>query len=52
MGCIVEEAQPNYPIEAVWQAWLRLRAWQNGGMLLAYYNDPAQACAVETGGYF
>jgi hypothetical protein len=24
----------------VWRAWLRLRAWQSGGALLAYYNDP------------
>lgn len=47
MGCIVEEAQPNYPIEAVWQAWLRLRAWQNGGMLLAYYNDPAKRALLK-----
>src|ERR1700720_954296 len=31
MGCIVEEAQPNYPIDAVWRAWLQLRAWQAGG---------------------
>jgi len=30
MGCIVEEAQPNYPVDAVWRAWLQLRAWQAG----------------------
>jgi amidase len=42
MGCIVEEAVPDFPIDKVWQAWLRLRAWQNGGALLAYYNDPAK----------
>jgi hypothetical protein len=29
------EAQPNYPIDAVWRAWLQLRAWQAGGALLA-----------------
>jgi amidase len=34
MGCVVEEAQPDYSVEAVWQAWLRLRAWQAGGSLL------------------
>jgi amidase len=42
MGCIVEEAVPNYPIDKVWHAWLRLRAWQSGGTLLAYYNDPTK----------
>jgi amidase len=42
MGCIVEEAQPDYSIDAVWRAWLKLRAWQSGGSLLAYYNDPAK----------
>jgi amidase len=40
LGCVVEEAQPDYPIDAVWQAWLRLRAWQAGGTLLEFYNDP------------
>jgi amidase len=39
LGCIVEEAQPDYPIEPVWQAWLTLRAWQSGASLLPYYND-------------
>jgi amidase len=42
IGCIVEEAQPDYPLEAVWRAWLRLRAWQASAGLLAYYNDPAK----------
>jgi amidase len=42
MGCVIEEALPDYPIDKVWQAWLRLRAWQSGGGLLAYYNDPAK----------
>jgi amidase len=40
LGCVVEEAQPDYSIDAVWRAWLKLRAWQSGGSLLAYYNDP------------
>ena len=42
MGCIVEEAQPDYSIESVWRAWLKLRAWQAGGSLLSYYNDPTK----------
>jgi amidase len=47
MGCVVEVAQPNYPIESVWRAWLRLRAWQSGGALLAYYNDPAKRALMK-----
>ena len=27
IGCVVEEAVPDYPLEAVWNAALRLRSW-------------------------
>src|SRR5215467_9447070 len=37
MGCIVEEAQPDFSIERVWRAWVTLRAWQSGSALLAWY---------------
>jgi len=47
MGCIVEHAQPDYPIESVWQAWLKLRAWQSGGSLLPYYKDPAMRALLK-----
>ena len=47
MGCVVEEAQPDYSIDAVWRAWLKLRAWQNGGTLLPYYNDPAKRALLK-----
>jgi amidase len=30
LGCVVEEAQPEFDIEAVWQAAIRLRGWQLG----------------------
>jgi amidase len=42
LGCRVEEAVPDYSIDAVWDAWLELRAWQVGGSLLAHYRDPAK----------
>jgi amidase len=41
LGCIVEEAVPDYPIERVWESWLVLRAWQVGGLLKTYYSDRA-----------
>jgi amidase len=47
IGCAVEVAQPDYPIESVWRAWLRLRAWQSGGALLAYYNDPSKRALMK-----
>jgi amidase len=47
MGCVVEEAQPDYSLESVWRAWLKLRAWQSGGSLLAYYNDPAKRALMK-----
>jgi amidase len=47
IGCIVEEASPDYPIEAVWQAAIKIRAWQQGGNILAYYNDPAKRAMLK-----
>lgn len=42
IGCHVEKAFPDYPVENVWQAFIRLRGWQSGGNLLEIYNDPAR----------
>jgi amidase len=42
IGCVVEEAFPAYPLEKLWQSFIRLRGWQQGGALLAFYNDPAK----------
>jgi amidase len=47
IGCVVEEALPDYPLDAVWGAVLRLRAWQQGGALLAYYNDPSKRALLK-----
>src|SRR5262249_53836149 len=47
LGCIVEEAMPDYPVDRVWRAWLPLRAWQSGGALLAYYKDPAKRAMLK-----
>jgi amidase len=47
MSCTVEEARPDYPIDAVWRAWVTLRAWQSGGGLLACYNDPAKRALLK-----
>jgi amidase len=47
LGCTVEEAFPDYPLDAVWQAVLRIRGWQQGGGLLALYNDPAKRALLK-----
>jgi amidase len=47
LGCIVEDDQPDYPLDAVWQALLRLRAWQQGNTLLPFYNDPAKRALLK-----
>lgn len=47
LGCIVEEDQPDYPLDTVWQAALRLRGWQQGNALLPYYDDPAKRALMK-----
>jgi amidase len=47
MGCTVETAQPDYPVDSVWRAWLKLRAWQSGASFLMYYDDPATRALLK-----
>jgi amidase len=47
LGCIVEDAVPDYSIDKMWQAWRQLRAWQSGGALLAHYRDPAKRALMK-----
>jgi amidase len=47
MGCTVEKAQPDYPVDSVWRAWRKLRAWQSGASLLMYYNDPTTRALLK-----
>ena len=42
LGCIVEDAIPEYPIEKVWQAFLVIRAWQSSAGGRPHYNNPAE----------
>ena len=41
LGCHVEEANPDFPVDSVWRAWLVLRAWQAGSALLDVYKSAA-----------
>jgi amidase len=47
IGCIVEEARPDFSIEAVWTAYQALRAWYAAGPLMAYYRDPAKRALLK-----
>jgi amidase len=47
MGCIVEEARPEFSMEALWQAFQPLRAWQTAGPLLPHYRDPARRALLK-----
>jgi len=47
LGCTIEEAKPDYSNERVWSNWTKLRAWQSGTPLLAFYNDPAKRALLK-----
>ncbi len=47
LGCVVEEAWPDYPIERIFPTWRKLRAWQTGTALKDYYNDPARRALMK-----
>src|SRR5262249_53559337 len=42
LGCVVEEDQPDYSIEKVWQAFQHIRGWQTASLLHVHYSDPAK----------
>ena len=46
-GCVVEDAVPDYPMEKVWRAFVRLRAWQQGGGIREFYDDPAKRALMK-----
>jgi amidase len=47
LGCIVEDAAPDFDFDALWQATIRLRGWQQSALLLAYYNDPTKRALLK-----
>jgi amidase len=47
LGCIVEPAMPDYPLEPVWQSWCKIRAWQIAAMLNGPYADPARRALMK-----
>ena len=47
LGCVVEEAWPNYPIERIFPTWRKLRAWQAGSALKDLYGDPQMRALMK-----
>ena len=47
IGCEVEEASPDYPIDKLWDSFVRLRGWQQGGSILAHYRDPRRRALLK-----
>lgn len=42
IGCTVEEAQPDFEPERLWQTWLTWRHWLMADILNDFYQDPAK----------
>lgn len=40
LGCTIDEAWPDYPVEDIFPTWRNLRAWQAGTALKDHYGDP------------
>jgi amidase len=47
LGCIVEEAAPDFDFDALWKATIRLRSWQQSASIQDYYNDPAKRALLK-----
>jgi amidase len=47
LGCVVETAVPDYPLEPVWNSWRKIRSWQIAAMLHVAYADPARRALMK-----
>ncbi len=47
LGCVVEDAAPDMPLESVWQALLKLRGWNAVGNLAELYNAPEKRALLR-----
>ena len=47
VGCIVEEAVPNFSMELLWQTWLTLRHFTMAGIGGGLYADPAKRALMK-----
>ena len=47
LGCIVAEARPDFSMDALWAAFVPLRAWHSAGNLMAYWRDPDKRALIK-----
>ena len=47
LGCIVEEAAPDFPVEQLYPSWQKLRAWQVGATLGDLGRDPERRAQLS-----
>ena len=52
LGCSVEEAVPDFPIEQLFSNGQVLRAWQLGAILIDLYKDPAKRAQLSAEAHF
>ena len=47
LGCTVDEVPPPMPVEPAWQAFVKIRQWQQGGAIRAFYADPVKRALLK-----
>lgn len=47
IGCVVEEARPDYDPTELWKMWLTHRHWLVGNGLLPFHKDPAKRALLK-----
>jgi amidase len=47
LGCSVDGALPDFPLDQAWDAFVQLRSWYQGGPLVAHYRDPARRALLK-----
>lgn len=52
LGCVVEDAAPEFPVEQLFASLQVLRAWQLGHLLIDLYKDPAKRGQLSAEAHF
>jgi amidase len=47
LGCSVDEARIDYPLDSAWDTFVQLRGWMQGGSLLADFRDPVRHAQLK-----
>jgi amidase len=47
LGCVVEDAMPDYPLERVWRSCLTLRSWSAASRFREIYLDPTKRIQIK-----